>query len=190
MYTLGARKRQWLLWQPHLPLQRASALKALSLFTFLVTGGLFRVGIARAAEQSKGPILLVSGQIQVKIEARTGAIASVVNKLTGVQKSLRDVPFTVYTDRGIVTSERCRMVAASHNAHAAAFEYENGFLSFKLTYQMRASRTGFVEKLLTITNHSERSVDLDTLVLEQMAFNPPPLHIHSIGRLKEQAASL
>src|SRR5262249_20797254 len=93
-----------------------------------------QVSPSHAAEQNG--FSLASSQIEVGLDAQTGALSSVVNKLTGAKKSTRDVAFTIFTDRGIITSERGRPIASSHDRKTANFEFESNSLTIKLVYRL------------------------------------------------------
>lgn len=150
--------------------------RALRAFPVLGAVCIFTLPPSGALEREA--VQLFSDQLDVELDSRTGALLSATNRLTGARKTAEDVAFTVLTDRGVIGSDRCRLVSSTHDRETATFEFESKPLSIKLEYLLRSLHANFVEKLLTVTNNSDQPVVLAKIVLEEVAFDPPAAQVH------------
>src|SRR5262249_36785079 len=144
---------------------RATHLPALALLLF--------IPLAQADDRHT----LTTDHLEVVVNLRSGELVSILNKHTGHSKTVRDLPFTVFTDRGAIRSDRARVTAFRREALSATIDFVDGDLEARLTYRVGSPQAHFVEKLLTIRNRYERPVVVEEVVLQESAFVPPPVQV-------------
>jgi hypothetical protein len=123
-------------------------------------------------------ITLTSNKIEISINSANGGLVGVTNKVTGERKAVRDSPFSIATNRGIIDGGSAHLLDAEHDGMHASFEYEQDGLAVALTYRLPSTDAPFVEKLLSVTNQTQSEIILNTIVPERLELTPGPLFVH------------
>jgi hypothetical protein len=141
---------------------------------------------APAAIHAAGPesLVLASNHVEIEIDAKTGRLLSVLNKDANLKKTCRDTAFVLYTGRGIIRSDECRVTGAVQGGRQkASFGFESNGLKMTLSYLIPDSSRSFVLKTLSVKNAGRKTVILDTVEMCRIAFSPAPAetHFHTAG---------
>ena len=123
------------------------------------------------------PVALASDQLELTLDHKTGGLLGVLNRHTGKRKATRGVPFTIVTDREIITGKQAELVESRRTPLTATFRFRTTHLDIQLTYRLRSAQAHFAEKFLTLTERAQKPIVIDTLILMELAFNPPPVQV-------------